>query len=455
MIHTFQCPNCRASLDYEADSHEVTIRCDYCNTTVIVPESLRTARPKPGVHYAGAGEQTAVLSEVHQLLQKGQKIAAIKLFREKFHVGLKEAKDVVEALERKETIQVGSMTVEGSHLNVQAGQAASSSSGNAGRLVSCLILIVIGISALTFAFLVFGGSLAFLGITKAETIISTAESELGINNPIGATLIPQSTATPAFANVSLQFGGEEGVGPGFFNDTRQIGVDAAGNIYTGDYSGGRIQVFDETGKFLTQWNAGAEIYMTGMAVDRQGTVYIIDRQTVNRYDGLTGTAQPPLPASGTNFRSVATGPDGSVVVFAADRLMRFDAQGTPTLDVALQPAIAVTYGGAAVDGAGNIYLLGSDAIHVFAADGTFLNRVGSRGDAVDQFRTSPSAVAVDGRGRLFVADFKGILIFDNNGRYLDTLDFRGVAFDMVFNDQNELLLMNRNGNQVLKYVLND
>jgi len=57
------------------------------------------AAPKP----AGAGE-----AEIVDLLRKGEKITAIKLHRERFRTGLREAKDAVEALEKKYGIVIRS-----------------------------------------------------------------------------------------------------------------------------------------------------------------------------------------------------------------------------------------------------------------------------------------------------------------------------------------------------------
>src|SRR2546430_890675 len=56
----------------------------------------------------------------------------------------------------------------------------------------------------------------------------------------------------SFASVVLKFG-SEGIGPGMMTDARSIAVDGKGNIYVGEYSGGRIQVFDSSGNFITQW----------------------------------------------------------------------------------------------------------------------------------------------------------------------------------------------------------
>jgi hypothetical protein len=445
------------------------VRCDYCSSTVIVPDSLRS----PGQAAGGtvsAFDQAQKLAEIGQLVESGRKIEAIKLFRETFHVGLKEAKDAVEAMERHEIIRLGDFTgsdvvIQSAAFGAAAGQAGRPSS-SAGRIVGCVILAIVVITGLSILVpAVIGGGLAIWGVSQAEQLISTAESSTTlVDIPTVEFVIelpgqPTAAPTASFASVIQQFGGQEGIGPGFFNDTRRLGIDANGNIYTGDYSGGRVQVFDATGNFLAQWNARSDLYMVGMTAGRQGVVYIIDGASINRYEGMTGAALGPLPYPGqTFFRSLVTAPDGSIVAYAPDRLVRFDSQGNLTLDVtnpfSSVPGFATTHEDLAVDGTGAIYILGSEAIYKFDANGAFVNRFGSQGDGPDQFMTSPTAIAVDGQGRIFANDFKGILIFDNNGRYLDMLELAGVAFDMVVNDQNELIVMDRNSNQVLKYGLN-
>lgn len=59
---TFECPNCGASLDYH-DGDGPTIRCKYCNTSVVVPEELRRAQAAQpvmasvNIQLGAAGEQ--------------------------------------------------------------------------------------------------------------------------------------------------------------------------------------------------------------------------------------------------------------------------------------------------------------------------------------------------------------------------------------------------------------
>jgi hypothetical protein len=100
--------------------------------------------------------------------------------------------------------------------------------------------------------------------------------------------------------------GSEGIGPGNFKDARSIAVDAQGRIYVGEYSGGRVQVFDSSGKFLTQWSVDPKMPLRGLAADRDGTVYVVQRATKARRAGLSATWARRAGAS-TTWRSRQTG----------------------------------------------------------------------------------------------------------------------------------------------------
>lgn len=485
MIQTFECPNCHASLDYEPRSQGVTVRCDFCNSTVIVPETLRTGGAAsysgdvPNTPLLDPISQATQLGEVVKLVRSGRKIEAIKLFRETFHVGLKEAKDVVDQMERNETIRLGTMSVQafGSSsssftstgyspvmtdtLGQPIGQRSS-----AGRTIGCIVAVILIITALaTIVPVLIGGGFAIWGVQEADDIIATVESGFsvmttpGSSSPVG-TSTPVATPTPGFASIALQIGGEEGTGPGFFDDTRQIGVDAEGNLYAGDYDSGRVQVFDATGEFLNTWNAG-EIYMVAMAVDRSGVMYIPGNEGLLRFDGMSGEPLDTWTVGQfVSFRGVAAAPDGSIVAAASNRIVRWNADGIITLDIADPFNIAALRDmfpkpeSITVDGSGNLYFTGNNEVIRFDNQGNFLGLFDSSGDAPDQFQGGLTAMAVDGRGRIFVENFKGISIFDNNGRYIDAIDSPGVAFDMVFNAENQLVYMDRNGNQIIVYTLN-
>ena len=286
----------------------------------------------------------------------------------------------------------------------------------------------------------------------------------GLRKTISSVATPAGSRTAdsanAFARPVLQFG-SEGIGPGMMTDARSIALDAKGNMYVGEYLGGRIQVFDAKGNFITQWMVDPKMPLRGLAADRKGTVYIVQRGTIKRYDAQTGELLGTVSYSeGDGFDDVTTTADGGLVCAwqrHRDDIVRFDSNGktiqtiraavsTPADRSELNTRVAV-------DGRGNIYALGSftSGVFKFSPDGRFVNRFGGSGNQAGQL-SGVRAIAVDGKGRVFVSDSKGVQVFDSDGRYLNVFKTDGVPFGMVFNDQNELFVAART--KVIKFELN-
>ena len=303
---------------------------------------------------------------------------------------------------------------------------------------------------------IIGGLAAVGALVPAFYSVSRTVTEP--NNPARpAPPAPPKEPRNTYANSLLEFG-TEGIGPGMFTDARGIAVDGSGKIYVGEYSGGRIQVFDPAGKFVTQWSIGdRKTTLRGLAADRKGIVYAVHGGGIERYQGETGEKLGRLDYQQSGFDDVSVGADGGLVTAwhsNRDDLVVFDSNGK--LVRTIPAAISSASGDSelsmrvAVDGAGYIYALGrfNDAVFKFARDGKFMNRFGGGGDQQGQFR-APYSIAVDGYGRVYVGDMKGIQVFDANGRYLTLIDVKNVAFGMVFNDKNELFVVARD--HVAKY----
>jgi DNA-binding beta-propeller fold protein YncE len=265
----------------------------------------------------------------------------------------------------------------------------------------------------------------------------------------------------SFAQVTQTFG-SEGIGPGMMTDARSIGIDGQGRIYLGEYQGGRVQVFDAQGKFITQWMVDRKMPLRGLAVDRHGTVYIAQRGKINRYQGENGEPLGDITYSGGDgFDDVRATSDGGLVCAwyrGDDNIVKFDSQGKEVRTITKAVSTAADRSEldtrVAVDGLGNIYALGTfaEAVFKFTPEGKFVNRFGGSGHQPGQFSAAHS-IAVDGKGRIFVGDIQGIQVFDADGRFLTVIKVDGPAFGMVFNDQNELLVAARN--KVIKYALRD
>jgi streptogramin lyase len=263
-----------------------------------------------------------------------------------------------------------------------------------------------------------------------------------------------------FVSETLKFG-SEGIGPGMMTDARSIAVDGRGNIYVGEYSGGRIQVFDASGKFITQWIADPKMPLRGLAVDRKGVVYVVQRGIITRFEGETGKSLGKLSyPEGDGFDDVTATPDGGILAAwqrGSDDIVQFDSQGN--IKQIIRKAISTPADRSelntrlATDGRGNIYGLGSftSSVFKFSRDGKYMNRFGGPGRQPGQL-SAVSAIAVDGKGRVFVSDIQGIQVFDSDGRFVTSFRLAGSASGMTFNDQNELLVVSRN--KVMKYTVN-
>jgi streptogramin lyase len=456
MPQPFKCPSCGGPLDY--DGGNITIRCPFCTNSVIVPEELRT-RPAHNSAPAPWHDQMAKLSEIGQLIRSGNKIAAIKLYRETFHVGLKEAKDAVENLAAGRPVEVSRTIEMGGNYPLNPQQIPNWPTPEAMTAIKktgCSVLVVV-IVITAFVF-VFGIGLAIYFISTAHKTTrdltarpETRERTMPTMPGMPKTPAGSKTTTPAFASLVLEFG-SEGIGAGQFKDSRSIAVDGEGRIYLGEYTGGRIQVFDREGNFLTQWLVDPKMPLRALAADRKGTVYVVQRGDINRYEGLTGKSLGKVQEaerSGNYDDVVITLNGGMVAVNRGEDIVSLDADGQ--IVRIIKASISEQSGDSeldtrvAVDGLGNIYALGTfnDAVFKFGPNGKYVTRFGGEGNEPGQFRAA-HGVAVDGQGRVYVSDIKGIQVFDDNGRYLDVFKLeKGLPFGMIFNDKNELFVTAR------------
>ena len=172
-----------------------------------------------------------------------------------------------------------------------------------------------------------------------------------------------------------------------------------------------------TGAVLANFGKGVMVTPHGIAVDRQGNVWVTDfagnkngtkGHQVHKFSPKgeklmsLGVAGKPGNADGqfNQPNAVVAGPDGSIYV--ADG---HDAQGMIT-------AKAVAEG---------ISRGATSRISKFSPDGKFIKSWGQIGVRHGEFRT-PHALKFDSQGRLWVADRGNhrIEIFDQNGTYLES-----------------------------------
>jgi streptogramin lyase len=202
---------------------------------------------------------------------------------------------------------------------------------------------------------------------------------------------------------------------------------------------------------VTQWTVDPKMPLRGMTADRRGTVYVVQKGEINKYEGATGRFLGTMRPGGGRFDDVWATPDGGLVAFSyqsRDDVVKIGPSGE--ISQVIRAAVSGQTDSSelsirvAADGVGNVYALGefNDAVFKFSPDGRFQTRFGGDGDEPGLFR-APGAIAVDNQGHVYVADFKGVQVFDQNGRYIKVINVKGAASGLAFNDKNELLVVAR------------
>ena len=388
--------------------------------------------------------QSAVLQQIAHLFENVSPLEAIKLFRETYGISLSESKLMVGKLAAGEVVTLPDGTVfqltRGiTDLTAITDAAYGSGPDKSSKVITFLALggLAIGILAVIIG--------AIIGISRETRI----EPQTAVLNEL--PVLPSATATEIpFASPVLTFGGE-GTGAGLFSDAREIGADGEGNIYVGDFETRTVQVFDQGGKFLTQWftgnrDDGYELNILGLAVTLDGRVFIASIDGIYEFNGLTGERKGKLTYEGDGyFEDVCTAPDGSLLAVYfnfQENIIRFNVNGQ--VDLYLDNPIGNVTDhseldtNVSVDGIGNIYLLGSfnNLAFIYNRDGKYQNKFGGDGEGPGTFQ-AVGDITVDNQSRIYISDFDGVQVFDPNGRYLDVFSasngVRAMSFDMAGN----------------------
>jgi len=411
-----RCPTCSAPLELPP-AHASTTRCPYCGAGVLLSE--RSGQVKAAASHE---RHTDAIAEVLGQLRAGSKIGAVKVYRERFGGGLREAKEAVDRLE--------------------AGQPAGTLPATSRSGVGCGLLLLVPIA------LVLGA----MYLNRGGEEVAEAPAPLPAPSAAASpTPRAEAPAPPAFAEEVLRFG-SEGTGAGRFQDARGVAVDGTGRIYVAEYSGGRVQVFDSAGTFLTQWMADPRMPLVSLAADRDGTVYVVQSGRIRRYEGATGRALGDLARSASSgYDDVTVALDGSVWAVSGESIVHLSRQGAVRRRIDLKEAVDEDAAPAAVAvaGSGDLYVLDrwkADVYHLNPA-GRFVDRFGGGGFP------APEDVAVDGRGRVYLSGLGGqvVSVFDASGQPVARFGGSGAIFGIAFNDRDELFTTYRNQHQIVKF----
>jgi CSLREA domain-containing protein len=229
------------------------------------------------------------------------------------------------------------------------------------------------------------------------------------------------TIDPGDYDFDFKFG-DTGTLNGQLDTPSGVALDAAGNIYVVDSVNNRVQKFDSSGNYVTQWGvfgtANGEFNRpNGVAIDAAGNIYVVDTNNnrVQKFDssgafltqwGSGGSANSEF----SQARGIAIDAAGDVYVVDAgnNRIQKFDSSGAYLTQWGSGGSSNGRFNfpiGVEIDRDGNVYV--SDALNhrvqKFTGTGGFLATWGSSGAGNGQFN-QPTGVAVDHAGNVYVND---------------------------------------------------
>ncbi|HUS15370.1 MAG TPA: hypothetical protein VM536_10185 [Chloroflexia bacterium] len=398
MADVFECPSCSAPL--KPDGPATTVKCPYCDESVVVPPGLRT--PPPSADAFGAPTVVVQLPSYHP-----------------------------------------------------PPQPAAQATVSRGTARGCLLFVVL------IVLLTVGLPLYFTYQTVSVSVapLMAAITQIPMSFP---TRVPTETPAPPIATAVLTIDGKA-TGPSSFADPRALARDAAGNIYVTASKPGRVVKFDAQGRYLAGWPLG-EDYPDDLQAAPNGTLYSVVSGAIRRYDGASGQLQDTMTWKDSDFgffgiQKLAVLPDGSLLATLghSDNLVRLDAHGAEIRRYS-HPLKALTGGAAtdllpAADAQGNIYLLGADTetLYKLGADGKLSGVLGSKGKDPGQFDNVRS-VALDAAGRIYVSDSYGIQVFDRGGGFVGRIKTPSFVYAMAGGGDGQVLALA--GDQVIEYRLN-
>ncbi len=331
-------------------------------------------------------------------------------------------------------------------------------------IIAVIILMIVGVVFVVLSVIRTASDNARQGFNAVESTISPPTL---VEPP---TNTPKPSPTLAYANPELSFG-EKGIGPGQLNDPHYLSIDGSGTLYVADYEGGRIQAFDATGKYLSQFMVGdSKMIIHGMAANHQGKVFVAagHEPDILEYDGKTGQSLGKLssPNGGEFGDMFATANGGLAATWYEGRwgiitsleghrddLVLFDAQGKIVLtipsfisgqtgDTALDNYITV-------DGLGKLFALSDGVVYVFSPEGKYTNKFGSKGNQPGQFN-NPSAISVDGQDQIYIGDTDFVHVYTADGRFITDFPTRDWPNSMVMDEQGHLWVLG--GGNVTQYI---
>ena len=180
---TLNCPSCGAPLDFNGSS--AVVRCKFCHNVVVL-DALKSIPPET----IDLKERTGIPDDIVQLIRSGNKLEAIKRYREHFDVSLARAKFAVEQIEAGNLLDP-----EAGFPAQQAERAVKTAVGTAAAVTATGTWLGCAITA--FVLLIIGGIIGLVMLQPGGPVIPRM---IAMQQ---AVIFPDAQETPA--DVAVHF----------------------------------------------------------------------------------------------------------------------------------------------------------------------------------------------------------------------------------------------------------
>ena len=215
---------------------------------------------------------------------------------------------------------------------------------------------------------------------------------------------------------TLKAGGESS-GPGRLSAPNDVAIDASGNAWVADTAHNRVQKFNSSGEFVSQF--GVSTGVNGIDLDSAGDVWVVGNTTVREYSPsgelkLSFGSQGTATASSAKPRTSRSTPPAASGLSTAGEFLSATTGSEVQLQRRIPEPVRQTRRRQrrilhplriAADSEGNILVAdtGNNRYQEFNSAGEFVRKVGSEGTGNGQFKF-PRGIAVDSEGRVWVTD---------------------------------------------------
>ncbi len=190
-VQNMECPNCGAPIDFGGSA---TTTCPFCNSHLALTDDGVKAAGVPSAGTPGGQVEPSAspsgidLEQIRQLVRAGNKIGAIKLYREQTGAGLREAKDAVEAIERAEAPTAA--FEQQSHPTTYRARRANTS--RAGCLGCLPLLVFIGLCA---GFIMLSSQVMFRVWGPLDQVMKIVNADPNVVRVFGQPITPGPMVT--------------------------------------------------------------------------------------------------------------------------------------------------------------------------------------------------------------------------------------------------------------------